>query len=71
VPDPDLKWNTDTGRYDFGSINWDEFHNVLRGNGPCNRQRLQTRKQAYDDGAWFRDALQAHADKQEAAPQAA
>ena len=63
VPDPDLKWNEERGRYDFGAINWDEFHNVLRGNGPCNRERLATRKKAYDDGAWFRDALVAHADK--------
>jgi len=63
VPDPDLKWNAATGHYEFGAIDWDEFNNVLRGNGPCNRERLQTRKQAYDDGAWFRDALVAHADK--------
>jgi len=66
VPDPDLKWNEERGRYDFSEINWDEFHNVLRGNGPCNRERLATRKKAYDDGAWFRDALVAHADKRAA-----
>jgi len=66
VPDPDLKWNEERGRYDFGEINWVEFHNVLRGNGPCNRERLATRKKAYDDGAWFRDALVAHADKRAA-----
>jgi len=66
VPDPDLKWNEERGRYDFGEINWDEFHDVLRGNGPCNRERLATRKKAYDDGAWFRDALVAHADKRAA-----
>ena len=66
VPDPDLKWNEERGHYDFGDINWDEFHNVLRGNGPCNRERLATRKKAYDDGAWFRDALVAHADKRAA-----
>ncbi|HEY4073963.1 MAG TPA: 1,2-phenylacetyl-CoA epoxidase subunit PaaA [Herbaspirillum sp.] len=63
VPDADLKWNPETGHYDFGEIDWDEFNNVLRGNGPCNRERLETRRQAYDDGAWFRDALIAHADK--------
>ncbi|NQE51000.1 1,2-phenylacetyl-CoA epoxidase subunit PaaA [Herbaspirillum rubrisubalbicans] len=66
VPDPDLKWNAERGRYDFGAIDWDEFNNVVRGNGPCNRERLATRKKAYDDGAWFRDALVAHADKRAA-----
>ena len=71
IPDPDLKWNEATGRYDFGTINWEEFNNILRGNGPCNRQRLQTRKQAYDDGAWFRDGLQAHAEKRQDGKQAA
>jgi ring-1,2-phenylacetyl-CoA epoxidase subunit PaaA len=71
VPDPDLKWNEETGRYDFGAIDWEEFHNVLRGNGPCNRERLQTRKKAYDDGAWFRDALVAYADKKQTAQAAA
>jgi ring-1,2-phenylacetyl-CoA epoxidase subunit PaaA len=71
IPDPDLKFNEETGRYDFGEIDWEEFNNVLRGNGPCNRQRLQTRKKAYDDGAWFRDALVAHADKKLATRQAA
>jgi len=63
VPDPDLKWNADTGHYEFGEIDWAEFNNVLRGNGPCNRERLKVRKQAWDDGEWFRDALVAHADK--------
>ena len=71
VPDPDLKWNETTQRYDFGEINWEEFMNVLRGNGPCNRERLATRKKAYDDGEWFRDALVAHADKHKTAKQAA
>lgn len=71
VPDPDLKWNAERGHYDFGEIDWNEFNNVLRGNGPCNRERLQTRKQAYEDGAWFRDALQAHADKQKRTAKAA
>lgn len=64
VPDPALRWNEETGHYDFGEIDWAEFHNVLKGNGPCNRERLRTRVKAYDDGAWFRDALMAHADKQ-------
>ena len=66
VPDPDLKFNAETGHYEFGEIDWSEFNNVLKGNGPCNRERLQTRVKAYEDGAWFRDALVAYADKQAA-----
>ena len=64
VPDPELKWNEASGHYDFGAIDWDEFYNVLKGNGPCNRERLNTRRQAWEDGEWFREALVAHADKQ-------
>ena len=64
VPDPDLKWNEKTGHYDFGAIDWDEFWSVVKGNGPCNRERLRTRVQAWEDGAWFREALVAHAEKQ-------
>jgi ring-1,2-phenylacetyl-CoA epoxidase subunit PaaA len=64
VPDPDLKFNQETGHYEFGEIDWSEFYDVLKGNGPCNRDRLRTRVQAYEEGAWFRDALVAHADKQ-------
>jgi ring-1,2-phenylacetyl-CoA epoxidase subunit PaaA len=64
VPDPDLRFNQETGHYEFGEIDWSEFYEVLKGNGPCNRDRLRTRVQAYEDGAWFRDALVAHADKQ-------
>jgi ring-1,2-phenylacetyl-CoA epoxidase subunit PaaA len=63
VPDPDLKFNTETGHYEFGAIDWSEFQNVLKGNGPCNRERLRTRVKAYEDGRWFRDALVAYADK--------
>src|SRR5690606_2255920 len=43
IPDPNLKWNPERGHYDFGPINWEEFYNVLKGNGPCNRERLKTR----------------------------
>jgi ring-1,2-phenylacetyl-CoA epoxidase subunit PaaA len=64
IPDPDLKWNEERGHYDFGAIDWSEFQNVLKGNGPCNRERLRTRMQAWEDGAWFREALVAHAEKQ-------
>lgn len=63
LPDPEIKWNEQRGHYDFGEIDWDEFHQVLQGNGPCNRERLRTRVKAYEDGEWFRDALQAYADK--------
>ena len=66
VPDPDLKWNAERGSYDFGAIDWSEFYDVLKGNGPCNRERLRTRVKAWDDGEWFRDALVAHADKKAA-----
>lgn len=66
IPDPDLKWNDESGHYDFGAIDWDEFYSVIQGNGPCNRERLGARVQAWQDGAWFRDALVANADKQAA-----
>jgi ring-1,2-phenylacetyl-CoA epoxidase subunit PaaA len=69
VPDPELRWNEDRGHYDFGAIDWDEFWQVVKGNGPCNRERLRTRNQAWDDGAWFREALVAHADKKAARAQ--
>jgi len=71
VPDPELKWNEDTGHYDFGAIDWQEFRDVVAGNGPCNRDRLRTRVQAWDDGAWFRDGLLAHAEKRAQAQAAA
>ena len=71
IPDPDLRWNEERGHYDFGEIDWSEFHDVLKGNGPCNRERLRTRVRAYEDGQWFRDALVAHADKLAAQPEAA
>ena len=63
VPDPDLKWNEERGHYDFGAINWDEFWNVVKGNGPCNRQRLRTRVEAWEEGEWVRDAAVAYAEK--------
>ena len=63
VPDPDLKWNEERGHYDFGEIDWAEFYNVIKGNGPCNRDRLRTRVKAWEDGAWVRDAAMAHAAK--------
>ncbi len=66
LPDPDLKWNESRGHYDFGPINWEEFWNVVQGNGPCNRERLRTRKQAYDNGTWVREAAVAYAGKKKA-----
>ena len=65
LPDPDLRWNEERGHYDFGPINWEEFWNVVQGNGPCNRERLRTRVQAYEDGAWVREAAMAYAEKRE------
>jgi ring-1,2-phenylacetyl-CoA epoxidase subunit PaaA len=63
LPDPDLKWNEERSHYDFGRINWEEFRNVIQGNGPCNRQRLDARKQAWEEGAWVREAAVKYAEK--------
>ena len=63
LPDSDLKWNEERQHYDFGNINWEEFWNVVKGNGPCNKQRLETRKKAHEEGAWVREAAMAYADK--------
>lgn len=67
IPDPDLKWDDENQRYDFGEPNWDEFFAVVSGNGPCNVERLEARQKAWDDGAWFREGLKAYAEKQAAA----
>jgi len=63
MPDNELKWNDETGHHDFGEIDWDEFYNVLAGNGPCNEERLAVRNKAHDDGAWVREAAVAYAEK--------
>ncbi|HET8574356.1 MAG TPA: 1,2-phenylacetyl-CoA epoxidase subunit PaaA [Edaphocola sp.] len=63
IPDKDLKWNEERGHYDFGDINWDEFWNVVKGNGPCNKERLAARKSAWEEGAWVREAAAAFAEK--------
>ena len=63
MPDPDLKWNEERGHYDFGAIDWNEFYDVVKGNGPCNRERLRARVKAWEDGAWVREAALAHARK--------
>ena len=64
IPDPDLKWNAERGHYDVGPINWEEFYAVIAGEGPCNRDRLQTRIRAHEDGRWVREAASAYAEKQ-------
>ena len=63
IPDDKLKWNEKTGHYDFGDINWDEFWQVLDGNGPCNKERIEARKKAKENGKWVRDAAMAFAKK--------
>lgn len=63
LPDPNLKWNADRQHYDFGEINWDEFWNVVKGNGPCNKQRLADRNKSHEEGAWVRAAAMAYAEK--------
>lgn len=63
VPDKDLKWNEARGHYDFGVIDWEEFNKVVAGKGPCNKQRLNARVKAWEDGAWVRDAAVAYAEK--------
>lgn len=63
LPDECLKWNEERGHYDFGPINWTEFWQVVNGNGPCNKQRLDARRQAHNNGAWVREAAVAYAEK--------
>jgi ring-1,2-phenylacetyl-CoA epoxidase subunit PaaA len=63
LPDPALKWNEARKHYDFGEINWEEFWNVVKGNGPCNKQRLAARNKAHEEGAWVRAAARAYAEK--------
>ena len=64
VPDPELAWNETLQRHEFGAIDWNEFERVLKGNGPCNRERLEARRRAHDQGRWVREAAMAHAEKQ-------
>ncbi|MCB0808267.1 MAG: 1,2-phenylacetyl-CoA epoxidase subunit A [Flavobacteriales bacterium] len=71
VPDPDLNWNEERGHYDFGPIDWDEFWNVVKGNGPCNRDRMKARREAHENGRWVREAAAAHAAKKAARKTAA
>ncbi len=66
LPDPHLKWNEERGHNDFGEIDWTEFNEVVKGNGPCNKARLSARVKAYEDGQWVREAAIAHANKKAA-----
>jgi ring-1,2-phenylacetyl-CoA epoxidase subunit PaaA len=63
IPDKDLKWNEERQSYDFGAINWDEFYQVVTGHGPCNKERVDARRKAKENGAWVREAAMAHAEK--------
>jgi ring-1,2-phenylacetyl-CoA epoxidase subunit PaaA len=66
LPDPDLRWNDERGHFDYGTLDWDEFQAVLRGEGQCNAQRLAHRRRAHRAGSWVREAAVAHADKKAA-----
>jgi ring-1,2-phenylacetyl-CoA epoxidase subunit PaaA len=63
IPDSALRWNETRGHYDFGAIDWDEFWNVVKGNGPCNKERLDARRKAHEEGAWVREAAGAYGEK--------
>src|SRR6201747_1085322 len=66
IPDPHLTWNEERNHYDFGEINWEEFRNVVKGNGPCNKERLAARVSAHENGEWVREAALAYAEKKKA-----
>lgn len=63
IPDPDMKYDPETKNWNFGEIDWDEFYQVIKGNGPCNEERIEARRKAHRDGAWVRDAAAAYAAK--------
>ena len=71
LPDPDLRYDAESQHWHFGEIDWDEFYQVIKGNGPCNRERMEARRRAHDDGAWVRDAAAAYAAKRAASASAA
>ena len=62
-PDPEIKWNEERGHYDSGELDWDEFYRVIKGNGPCNYQRIKHHKQAHDEGEWVREAVRSYREK--------
>ncbi len=64
IPDKDLKWNEERKSYDFGDMDWNEFYQVIKGNGPCNKQRIKNHVKAHEEGQWVREAANAYAEKQ-------
>jgi ring-1,2-phenylacetyl-CoA epoxidase subunit PaaA len=68
VPDPELHFDGETGNWVTGPIDWDEFWRVVKGHGPCNKERMEARQHAHEDGAWVREALQAYASRSESIP---
>jgi len=66
IPDPQLRWDQASGHYHYGEPRWQEFFDVIKGNGPCNRHRLEVRRRAHEQGRWVRDAARAYADKRRA-----
>jgi ring-1,2-phenylacetyl-CoA epoxidase subunit PaaA len=71
LPDDKLKWDEERKHYDFGEIDWDEFWNVVKGNGPCNKERLDARRKAHEEGQWVREAAMAFAEKRKTKSKAA
>ena len=71
LPDEKIRWNEAKQHYDFGEINWDEFWNVVKGNGPCNKQRLDARRKAWEEGEWVREAAAIYAEKRSKSNKAA
>ncbi|MET3356158.1 UNVERIFIED_ORG: ring-1,2-phenylacetyl-CoA epoxidase subunit PaaA [Xanthobacter viscosus] len=71
LPDPDLSFDAAAGHWRYGTIDWEEFKQVIAGNGPCNRDRMATRRKAHEDGAWVREAARAFAEKRAATKTAA
>jgi ring-1,2-phenylacetyl-CoA epoxidase subunit PaaA len=71
VPDPDLKWNEAKGGYDYGEVDWEEFYAVVRGEGPVAKERMKARRDAWEQGAWVREAAAAYAEKRVAKQEAA
>jgi ring-1,2-phenylacetyl-CoA epoxidase subunit PaaA len=63
LPDKDLKWNEERNHWDFGKIDWEEFWRVINGNGPCNKERLESKRKSFEEGAWVREAALAYAEK--------
>lgn len=63
IPDPQIRFNRDSGNYQTGPVDWDEFRRVINGNGPCNRDRLQAKNRAWIEGQWVREAAASHAMK--------